>query len=80
MQTALIILYTLLIVQSAFLVIIGLKILAVDKSIDAQQKPPLKLNFMPNKTMRESEEQRKERILLENVEAYDGTSKGQVRI
>jgi hypothetical protein len=76
MQTALIILYALLIIQSAFLILIGLKILAVNKTPDIPHKPLLKPIFKP----KETEEQKRERILLENIEAYDGTPKGQQKL
>jgi uncharacterized protein YxeA len=78
MQTALIILYALLIIQSAFLILIGLKILAVNKTPDIPPKPLLKPLFKPKE--KETEEQRKERILLENIEAYDGTGRNQQKL
>lgn len=76
MQTALIILYALLIIQSAFLIHIGLKILAVNKTPDIPHKPLLKPIFKP----KETEEQKRERILLENIEAYDGTGRNQQKL
>jgi hypothetical protein len=76
MQTALIILYALLIIQSAFLILIGLKILAVNKTPDIPHKPLLKPIFKP----KETEEQKRERILLENIEAYDGTGRNQQKL
>lgn len=44
-----------------------------------QPKPPSKPLFKP-KEPKETEEQRKERILLENIESYDGTPKGQQKL
>jgi len=79
MQTALIILYALLIIQSAFLIHIGLRILAVNKTVETPPKPLLKPLFGP-KEPEETPEQRRERILLENVENYDGTPKGQIKL
>jgi hypothetical protein len=76
MQTALIILYALLIIQSAFLIHIGLKIIAVNKTPDIPHKPLLKPIFKP----KETEEQKRERILLENIEAYDGTGRNQQKL
>lgn len=79
MQTALIILYALLIIQSAFLILIGLKILQANRTVEPQPKPLLKPLFKP-KEPPGTEEQRRERILLENVENYDGTPKGQIKL
>jgi uncharacterized protein YxeA len=76
MQTALIILYALLIIQSAFLILIGLKILQVNRTAEPQHKPLLKPIFKP----KETEEQKRERILLENIEAYDGTGRNQQKL
>jgi hypothetical protein len=76
MEIAVIILLALLIIQSAFLIYVGLAILRHQEP----GKPPLKLNLMPHKPVKETDEQRRERVLLENIEAYDGTSKGQVKI
>ena len=61
MQTALIILYALLIIQGAFLIHIGLKILAVNKTVETPPKPLSKSLFKP-KEPKETEEQRKQSI------------------
>jgi hypothetical protein len=76
MQTALIILYALLIIQSAFLILIGLKILQANRTPSTPHKPLLKPIFKP----KETEEQKRERILLENIEAYDGTGRNQQKL
>jgi len=71
-----IILYALLIIQGAFLIHIGFRILAVNKTHDEVPKPLLKPIFKP----KETEEQKRERILLENIEAYDGTGRNQQKL
>jgi hypothetical protein len=76
MNIALIILYALLIIQSAFLILIGLKILQVNRTPSTPHKPLLKPIFKP----KETEEQRRQRILDENIENYVGNGKGQVKI
>jgi hypothetical protein len=48
--------------------------------VSSGAKAPPKPTFNPSKPTKETDEQRRERILLENIEAYDGTSKGQVKI
>ena len=72
----LIILYALLIIQSAFLILIGLKILAVNKTPNDIPKQHL---FKPKETP-ETEEEKKLRVLSENIENYDGTGKGQQKL
>lgn len=79
MQTTLIILYALLIVQSAFLIHVGLKILEANRTVETPHKPLLKPIFKP-KEPPETEEQRRQRILDENIENYDGTPKGQIKL
>lgn len=78
MQTALIILYALLIIQSAFLIHIGLRILAVNETHDTPPKPVLKPLFKAKPKPTE-EEIRYEKILA-NIDAYDGSGKGQTKI
>jgi ABC-type amino acid transport system permease subunit len=51
----------------------------IGKDIPVVQETPRKPIFKP-KEPKETEEQRKQRILLENIERYDGTGKGQVKI
>ena len=72
----LIILYALLIIQSAFLILIGLKILAINKTPNDIPKQHL---FKPKETP-ETEEEKKLRVLSENIENYDGTGKGQQKL
>lgn len=78
MQTALIILYALLIIQSAFLILIGLQILAVNRSVETPPKPVLKPLFK-TKPKPTEEEIRYEKILA-NIDAYDGSGKGQCKV
>jgi hypothetical protein len=76
MEIALIIVSACLIAQSAFLIYVGFAILRHQEP----DKPPLKLNLMPHKPAKETDEQRRERLLWENIENYDGTPKGQQKL
>lgn len=51
----------------------------IGSDIPVRQETPSKPLFKP-KEPEETEEQRRERILLENVENYDGTPKGQIKL
>lgn len=83
MQTSLIILYALLIIQSAFLIHIGLQILAVNKVSDKKElefrkewatKPLFKAKPKP------TEEEIKYEKILTNIDNYNGTPERQVKV
>lgn len=44
------------------------------------EEKPIKPKITASKPIKETEEQRRQRILDENVENYDGTGKGQIKL
>ncbi len=78
MQTAIIILCATVIIQSALLVYIGVKLIEAYRYHDAP-KPPYKPILTPSKR-KETPEERRERTIMENLENYTGDGKGQVKV
>ena len=78
METAITILCAAVIMQGVFLIYIGLEIIKA-KHIDEPIKPPSKPLFKPKEPNPTAEETR-EKAIMENLEAYDGTGKGQVKV
>jgi hypothetical protein len=63
-------------IEGAFLILV----LSRGVTVHISDKPAPEAIILPRKPVKETDEQRRERVLLENIEAYDGTSKGQVKI
>lgn len=78
MNTALLIVSILLVLQGTASIVIGATILMQNYQIEI--KPPSKPLFKRDKPITETPEQIRERTILENLEAYDGTGKGQIKV